>query len=127
MPAQICGGVEAGEDSGLTRRALRQPRHAHGCVKADFSVKADIPADLRRGVFAATRFFTAWIRFSNGDGKPQNDHTRDGRGMAIKLTGVDGPKLLAEEAEAKPKPRKKASAMRCTSGARAARHFCWCW
>ena len=74
---------------------------AHGCVKADFSVKADIPADLRRGVFAATRFFTAWIRFSNGDGKPQDDHIRDGRGMAIKLTGVDGPKLLAEEAEAK--------------------------
>jgi Catalase len=74
---------------------------AHGCVKADFSVKADIPADLRRGVFAATRLFTAWIRFSNGDGKPQDDHTRDGRGMAIKLTGVDGPKLLAEEAEAK--------------------------
>jgi hypothetical protein len=74
---------------------------AHGCVKADFSVKADIPADLRRGVFAAPRFFTAWIRFSNGDGKPQDDHIRDGRGMAIKLTGVDGPKLLAEEAEAK--------------------------
>src|SRR5262245_61362779 len=25
---------------------------AHGCVKADFKVKADIPAELRRGVFA---------------------------------------------------------------------------
>jgi hypothetical protein len=74
---------------------------AHGCVKADFSVKADIPAELRRGVFAAPRSFTAWIRFSNGHGKPQDDRTRDGRGMAIKLTGVDGPKLLAEEAEAK--------------------------
>src|SRR5262249_44032290 len=57
---------------------------AHGCVKADFSVKADIPADLRRGVFAATRSFTAWIRFSNGHGKPQDDRIRDGRGMAIK-------------------------------------------
>ena len=73
----------------------------HGCVKADFSVKADIPADLRRGVFAAARSFTAWIRFSNGVGKPQDDRMRDGRGMAIKLTGVDGPKLLAQEAEAK--------------------------
>jgi hypothetical protein len=74
---------------------------AHGCVKADFSVKADIPAELRRGVFATTRSFTAWIRFSNGDGKPQDDRIRDGRGMAIKLTGVDGLKLLAEEAGAK--------------------------
>jgi hypothetical protein len=74
---------------------------AHGCVKADFKVKADIPAELRRGVFAAPRSFTAWIRFSNGHGKPQDDRIRDGRGMSIKLTGVDGPKLLAQEAEAK--------------------------
>jgi hypothetical protein len=73
---------------------------AHGCLKAEFSVKAGIPADLRRGVFAATRSFTAWIRFSNGHGKPQDDRIGDGRGMAIKLTGVDGPKLLAAETEA---------------------------
>jgi hypothetical protein len=74
---------------------------AHGCVKADFSVKADIPTDLRRGVFAAARSFTAWIRFSNGHGKPQDDRIQDGRGMAIKLTAVDGPKLLPQEAQAK--------------------------
>src|SRR4029077_3600584 len=42
---------------------------AHGCVKADFSVKADVPADLRQGVFAAARSFPAWLRFSNGHGK----------------------------------------------------------
>src|SRR5262245_3173257 len=74
---------------------------AHGCVKADFKVKADLPAELRRGVFAAPGSFTAWIRFSNGHGKPQDDRIRDGRGMSIKLTGVDGPKVLAQEAEAK--------------------------
>src|SRR5262245_39445096 len=55
---------------------------AHGCVKADFKVKADIPAELRRGVFAAPRSFTAWIRFSNGHGKPPDDRIRDGRGMS---------------------------------------------
>jgi hypothetical protein len=95
------GTVKEEYASGI--RPARRDAHAkaHGCVKADFSVKADIPADLRRGVFAATRSFAAWIRFSNGNGKPQDDHTRDGRGMAIKLTGVDGPKLLAEETEAK--------------------------
>jgi hypothetical protein len=84
-------------------RPARRDAHAkaHGCVKADFSVKTDIPADLRKGVFAATGSFAAWIRFSNGDGKWQDDHTRDGRGMSIKLTGVDGPKLLTGEAEAK--------------------------
>jgi hypothetical protein len=85
-----------------TRTAWRDAHaKAHGCVRADFRVKADIPAELRIGVFAATRTFNAWIRFSNGDGKPEDDRIRDGRGMAIKLTGVDGPKLLADEAEAK--------------------------
>jgi Catalase len=91
------------EEDAAGIRPVRRDAHAkaHGCLKADFSVKASIPVELRRGVFAATRSFSAWIRFSNGDGKLQDDHTRDGRGMAIKLTGVEGPKLLVNEAEAK--------------------------
>ena len=101
----ILGTIERtlSEEYTMGIRAAWRDAHAkaHGCVKADFSVKADIPAELRIGVFAATRTFTAWIRFSNGSGKPEDDRIRDGRGMAIKLTGVAGPKLLADEAEAK--------------------------
>jgi hypothetical protein len=91
------------KEHGAGNRPAWRDAHAkaHGCVKANFNVRADIPVDLRTGVFATTRSFTAWIRFSNGDSKPQDDRISDGRGMAIKLTGVDGPKLLAEEAEAK--------------------------
>jgi hypothetical protein len=69
----------------------------HGCVKARFTVDPDLPDALRAGVFAEPRSYTAWIRFSNGAGTPHDDHSGDGRGMAIKLIGVPGRKLLAAE------------------------------
>jgi catalase len=83
------------------RPALRDA-HAkgHGCVKATFSVVAKLPEPLRQGVFAQPKSFSAWIRFSNGSGTPQDDHKGDGRGMAIKLMGVGGPKLLPDEVNA---------------------------
>jgi hypothetical protein len=48
----------------------------------------NLPAELRVGVFKAPRTFDAWIRFSNGNEKPQPDRIGDGRGMAVKLLGV---------------------------------------
>src|ERR1700694_634269 len=61
---------------------------AHGCVRAEFRVLDDLPPALRVGVFAASRSFDAWVRFSNGSETPQPDAVGDGRGMAIKLMGV---------------------------------------
>jgi catalase len=61
---------------------------AHGCVRAEFRVRDDLPADLRVGLFAAPATYQAWIRFSNGSGTSQRDSIGDGRGMAIKLMGV---------------------------------------
>lgn len=84
------------------RPALRDAHaKAHGCVKASFGVVANLPEPLRKGIFARSGVFPAWIRFSNGNGTPHDDHSGDGRGMAIKLTGVDGPKILADERDAK--------------------------
>ncbi len=62
---------------------------AHGCVRAHFEVLDNLPANLRVGVFARPRVFPAWVRFSNGSGTPTKDSTPDGRGMAIKLMGVE--------------------------------------
>jgi catalase len=74
---------------------------AHGCVRAVVEVDAQAPAALRHGVFAQpSRKYRSWIRFSSGNTLPQPDHVRDARGMAIKLTGVEGPKLLEAEAGA---------------------------
>lgn len=71
---------------------------AHGCVRAEFTVEQGLPADYRAGVFSEPgRAYPAWIRFSNGSSKIQPDKTGDARGMAIKLMGVPGEKLLEGE------------------------------
>lgn len=84
------------------RPALRDAHpKAHGCVRAEFRVEAGLPASLTHGVFVPGAAYPAWIRFSNGN----SDATRadilgDARGMAIKLMGIPGEKLLATEHDA---------------------------
>lgn len=73
---------------------------AHGCVKATFTVPELGDSRLAHGVFAEPNTYKAWIRYSNGDTKPQPDSTKDARGMAIKLMDVQGEKLLKDEADA---------------------------
>jgi len=75
------------------------PKH-HGVVRAEFIVEGELPSEYRVGIFREARTFAAWVRFSNGSGVVQRDIVPDGRGMAIKLMGVDGRKLLADEADA---------------------------
>lgn len=69
----------------------RRDAHAkhHGCVKAEVEVLPGVPAEFRRGIFAARPSYPAWIRFSNGSGKSQDDREGDGRGMAIKVLDVE--------------------------------------
>lgn len=68
---------------------------AHGCVTASFAVAEDIPADMRVGTFVPGKSYDAWIRFSNGS--QADDRENDARGMAIKVMGVEGPRLLTNE------------------------------
>lgn len=72
---------------------------AHGCVKAKVTVP-ELPDELRVGVFRKAATYMAWIRYSNGNGTPQPDSVGDGRGMAVKLMGVEGTKILPAEADA---------------------------
>jgi Catalase len=69
----------------------------HGCVRAQFTVKSELPASLKVGVFREPRTFHAWVRFSNGARYTQNDGKGDTRGIAIKLLGVPGDKVLESE------------------------------
>ncbi len=61
---------------------------AHGCVKAEFLV-LQLPEAMSIGIFAEAHKYPAWIRYSNGSDKVQNDSVGDGRGMAIKLMGIE--------------------------------------
>lgn len=70
----------------------------HGIVRGEFEVHADLPENLRRGVFATPKTYQTWVRFS-GPGPDMPDDINDVGfvSCAIKLMGVDGEKLLDDE------------------------------
>lgn len=78
---------------------MRRDAHAkmHGVVKAEFIIEPDLPEELKIGLFKEPNTYTAWIRFSNQSGSLSPDIGRDIRGMAIKLMGVPGEKILEPE------------------------------
>jgi hypothetical protein len=76
-------------------------RHAHpkmhGCVQAILRIDAQVPDELRHGVFAEPgREYRAWVRFSNALGI-EHDLKFINRGMAIKLLDVKGERLLPHD------------------------------
>jgi hypothetical protein len=73
---------------------------AHGLVHAEFIVLDGLPEDLRHGVFKEPRTYDALIRFSAGNVEVQADTVPQAAGMAIKLLGVEGEKLLQREKDA---------------------------
>ncbi|MBL4686879.1 MAG: catalase family protein [Nannocystaceae bacterium] len=74
--------------------------HAKGrCLEASFAVdNAELPEELRVGLFADNGEYKATIRFSNGNPAVQADAEGDVRGMAIKLVGVQGERVVADGA-----------------------------
>lgn len=80
------------------KKMLRQVHtKMHGCVKATFAVEKNLPEEMKVGVFAGEPLeYNAWVRFSNGNTKPQKDKKKDIRGVAIKLMGVPGEKILTD-------------------------------
>jgi hypothetical protein len=81
------------------RRPALRDAHAKdtGLVKAVFEVDNNLAEKYRQGIFAKTRTYQAWIRFSNGNCEYRSDRWCDARGMAIKLTGVPGKKLVDDQ------------------------------
>jgi hypothetical protein len=80
-------------------KPARRDAHAFdsGCVRAIFRVDDELKAELRHGIFDPGREYPAWIRFSNGNTVPKSRWSPDARGMAIKLMGVPGAKLMDDE------------------------------
>jgi hypothetical protein len=77
------------EPTGTVHR-FNQGRHT-ACVRAEFTVPADLPTDLRVGLFATPGTYPAWIRFANASS--QSDREKDVRGMSIQISGVPGRNL----------------------------------
>ncbi len=75
---------------------------SHGLVRGEFMVADDIPEALQVGIFARTKTYPIWVRFSNASeaekrGKLKSDLEPDIRAMAIKLMNVEGEKVLDDE------------------------------
>jgi hypothetical protein len=77
---------------GKADRAL----HAKGVagVEATFTVLPDLPPHARVGLFAKPATYRTYVRYSNGSGHRQPDGKGDVRGIALKLVGVSGRKLI---------------------------------
>ncbi|ENX43297.1 hypothetical protein F887_01470 [Acinetobacter sp. NIPH 2100] len=74
---------------------------AHGCVRAEFHVSKSLPSNLAKGIFIPDKTYSAWIRFSNASGDATKaDYKKDARGMAIKILGVPGKKIMENDDQA---------------------------
>lgn len=83
------------DTTGSARRSAHSK--AHGCVTGTFTVNPDRPQEARFGIFKDDKTFPVWIRFSNATPTIQSDKIPDGRGMAVKVIGVEGSKMLPGE------------------------------
>jgi catalase len=99
-PKVVLGATQAGTAtaSSSTQPYMRDVHSkTHGLLKATFTVLDNPDPRVRYGMFANPKQYEAWIRFSSGNEFPQPDSTPDARGMAIKVMGVAGEKLLQKD------------------------------
>lgn len=97
IESEILTTLKKQYQTGLVKRDVHTKHH--GCVKATFKVNSNLAPEYKVGIFAEGKEYKSWIRFSNGNGDANNPDTKgDVRGMAIKLMGVAGKKLLESQA-----------------------------
>ncbi len=78
---------------GQTMKRDAHPK-THGLVQAKLIVEPMLPQEFRQGIFAQEREYDALVRFSSALQDVSPDMLMQPHGMAIKVLGVEGPKLL---------------------------------
>lgn len=71
---------------------------AHGLLRGRVTVP-DLPPNLAQGAFAQPGVFSAYLRFSTNPGDILDDKVSTPRGLALKIVGVEGPRLPGSEGE----------------------------
>ena len=70
----------------------------HGLVRATVTIRDDLPAHLRRGIFAEPRSYPAYVRYSGpGPDVPRDIQDVGFGSMAMKIMDVPGPKMMPDE------------------------------
>ena len=70
----------------------------HGIVRATVTIRDDLPAHCRKGIFAKARSYPAYVRYSGpGPDVPADIRDVGFASMAVKLMDVPGEKIMDEE------------------------------
>jgi hypothetical protein len=69
----------------------------HGYAQGELRVVPNLPEELAQGLFHQVGVYPAIVRFSNAASQLQPDALPDGRGMAIKVLGVEGDMVQTDE------------------------------
>lgn len=88
-------GMAAGRDPATRPVFLR----LHGVAHGQLTIDPNLPSELRVGVFGQAPQYPVWVRFS-ADVQPGNPDLKGTTGIAIKLFGVQGRKLLEPDQDA---------------------------
>lgn len=65
----------------------------NGCIRGTLKVNDNIADAYRQGIFQPGSEYPLWIRLSNSVEEITSDHEKDFRGLAMKLTQVNGNRL----------------------------------
>ena len=68
----------------------------HGYANAQLRVLPNLPDELAQGLFQQEGDYETVVRFSNASSQIQPDAIPDGRGMALKVRGVQGEMVLVD-------------------------------
>lgn len=82
-------------------RHAERDAHAksHGALKGELRIYDNLPEHLAQGLFSEARTYPIIVRFSTSPGDVQPDSISAFRGMAIKAIGVEGKKVLEDQAD----------------------------
>ncbi|HLL70899.1 MAG TPA: catalase family protein [Pyrinomonadaceae bacterium] len=96
ITAQMCEFMSKHYRNGVALRAGNTK--THGLVRAEFEVLSNLPNELRQGVFQTARTYKALVRFAGpGPFAPADVDDNGILSISIKLLGVEGEKLLADD------------------------------
>ncbi|GGF22520.1 catalase family protein [Flavobacterium limi] len=83
------------------RHAIRDAHaKSHGILKGELQIYDKLPEHLSQGIFRNPKTYPVIVRFSTAQSAIVPDKMSAFRGMAIKIIGVEGQKLLPELADA---------------------------
>ena len=85
------------EHSGHAIRSVHAK--SHGVLRGTLVVHPDLPPTLAQGLFARAGEYEAVLRFSTLPGDILDDSVSTPRGLAVKIIGVEGPRLPGSESD----------------------------